>query len=202
MYNSAPAYRQVHNVSATEPDYIFRISNGDWVAGKELGDSRNAGLGNSNKSPAPPRSGWKYWDTNEWRSDPYLSIVTISDTSTRICPVIDIQATGAAAREVSDYLGQFSITTQFSTGRPMWRNNRGKYLRVHPDSTAWGVVDNVETNFARIRSGAAGGLCPASSRSRYHKRFNYNSWQYWDGDEWREGDITVTCNNPNIICDD
>ena len=83
----------------------------------------------------------------------------------------------------------------------MWRNNKGKYLSVHRDGVNWLVGDNVETTGAGIVSGAAPGLCPASPRSRYNKRFNGNSWRYWDGLNWHDGDITVTCTDPNIICD-
>ena len=197
-YNSAPAYGQVHNVIATKRHYIYKHKNGDWVAGVGLGGL--FGLYNSNRSPAPPRSGWQYYGDGEWRSDPDLSIVTISDTSTLICPVITIKATGVAARERPDYLGQFTITNQFSAGRPVWRNNKGKYLLVHADGVSWYVGDNVETGEGEIQSGAAPGLCPASPRSRYNKRLNQNSWQYGDGHNWYDGDITVTCNS-DIVCD-
>ena len=200
-YNSAPAYRQVHNVIATKSYYLYKYDTGAWHVSDELGDS-GGGLFNSNTSPAPPRSGWQYWEVNigEDRADPNLSIVTISDTSTRICPIINISARGAAARKVPDYLGRFTITNQFSAGRPVYRNNRGKYLRVLPGTPDWSVSDNVVTDDQRIWSGAAAGLCPASDRSRYNKRRNINSWQYWDNG-WRDGDITVTCTDPNIICD-
>ena len=118
-YNSAPAYRQVHNVSETKANYIFKSDSGNWLAGEELGNSSYVYLKNSNSSPAPPRSGWQYWDGSEWRSDPDLSIVTISDTSTHICPVINISARGAAAKKQPDALGQFTLTNQFSAGRPV-----------------------------------------------------------------------------------
>ena len=59
----------------------------------------------------------------------------------------------------------------------------------------------METTSGWIQSGAAPGLCPASARSRYNKRFNRDSWQYVDGGEWHDGDITVTCSDPNIDCD-
>jgi len=203
-YNSAPAYRQVHNVSGTEPHYIFKSDK--WYAGPELGNINKRALKNSNSSPAPPRSGWQYnAGDGEFVSDPNLSIVTISDTSNRICPVINIRARGAAARKVPDALGRFTITNQFSVGRPVWRNNKGKYLSAHPGSSSWLVRDNVETAAGWIQSGAAPGLCPASARSRYNKRGNQNSWQYYDGglfgigSKWRDGDITVTCNR-NIVC--
>ena len=59
-------------------------------------------------------------------------------------------------------------------------NNNNRYLYVHPDSFTWLVSDNLETRSGVIRSGSAPGLCPASERSRYNKRTNVNSWQYWD----------------------
>ena len=201
QHNQSPAYKQVkHNIIGTRAAYIYKSDSGNWFAGKELGAS-SGGLRNTNSSPAPPRSGWQYGDDDgEWVSDPDLTVMTISDTSTLICPVINIRASGAAARKVPDYLGEFTITSQYSAGRPVWRNNRGKYLRVPAGKTTWGVVDNVEINGAGIRSGVAPGLCPASARSRYSKRFNINSWQYSDNG-WHDGDITVTCSDQNIDCD-
>ena len=200
QYNQSPAYRQVHNIIGTKAAYIYKSDSGNWLANHELGDS-SGGLRNTNSSPAPPRSGWQYARSGEFVSDPDLTVVTISDTSTLICPVINIQASGEADRKVPDYLGQFTITSQFSAGRPVWRNNKGKYLSVHPDKVNWRVTNNVEDTAAGIQSGVAPGLCPASARSRYNKRFNINSWKYWDGDEFRDGDITVTCSDPNIVCD-
>ena len=200
QHNQSPAYKQVkHNIIGTRAAYIYKSDSGNWFAGKELGAS-SGGLRNTNSSPAPPRSGWQYARSGEFVSDPDLNIMPVRDTSNLICPVITIKATGVAARERPDYLGQFTITNQFSAGRPVWRNSKGKYLLVHPDGVSWYVGDNVETGDGEIQSGAAPGLCPASPRSRYNKRLNQNSWQYGDGHNWYDGDITVTCNS-DIVCD-
>ena len=198
--NNAPAYRQVHDINETDPHYLYKYDDGDWQIGEELGGS-SAGLYNTNSSPAPPRSGWKYWNGDEWRSDTELTAKPISDTSTLICPVININASGIAEEKSSDYMGQFTLTSKFSAGHPVYANTRGKKLRVHPGFSVWGVGDSVESGDDGIHSGGAGTLCPASARSRYNKRDNYDSWQYVDDNfEWQDGDIEVTCTDPKIIC--
>ena len=83
----------------------------------------------------------------------------------------------------------------------MYVNKNNKYLLVQDDTVSWHVTNSVETDVAGIKSGSAPDLCPASARSTYNKWQNIKSWQYVDSsDQWRDGDITVTCDLDNILC--
>ena len=202
--NNAPAYQQLHDFHGTDTYFMYKYEDGDWQIGDELGGYSGilgVGLYNTNSSPAPPMSGWQYWNGDEWILDPELTAKPISDASAFLCPVINIKASGIAAEEWSVIMGQFTITSQFSSGHPVYTNTRGYKLRVHPEFSVWGVGDSVESGADGIHSGGAGSLCPASARSRYNNLHNYDSWQYVDDAfEWQDGDIEVTCTDPNIIC--
>ena len=140
-YNKAPAYRQLNTVTRTQPAYLYKADFGYWLAGLKLGGS-GAGLQNTNRSPAPPRSGWQYYNGSGWHTDRLLSVVSISDTTDLICTLVNISATGAAARRVPpDYLGQYRITEDYSAGRPIYKNSRNKYLYVPGRKVTWHVGD-------------------------------------------------------------
>lgn len=198
-HNNAPVYRQLSTVNG-EPIYLYKDDEGDWLASNELG--LNGGeLLNTNKSPTPPRSGWYFGDGSEFNSDRLISVVSVSDSSDILCPVITISATSReAARRVSNYLGQFRFTGGFSQGRPIYRNFYNKYLFVHPDYPNWGVADSLDTGVDHIHSGSAPDLCPASARSAYNSIWNAKSWTWRVGDTLTDGEITVNCDSQNISC--
>ena len=200
-HNNAPAYKQLHNVPGTKPWFIYKHDIGSWLVGPELGTSRGIYLKNIDSSPSPPRSGWQYFDDDDvWTSDPELRIINVKNTTNFICPVVTITASGEAARKQSDSLGHFRLTGEYSAGRPIYINSNNKYLLVHPGSINWFVGDNVDRIAGWIKAGSAPGLCPASPRSTVNKRLNRNSWQYWDGSEWLDGEISVSCDHENMLC--
>ena len=86
-------------VTETQPVYLYKSDLGNWLASEMFGKSKGVYLRNTNSSPAPPRSGWQYADgAGGWLSDWQLSVVSVSDTTDIICPVVTISATGEAAR--------------------------------------------------------------------------------------------------------
>ena len=170
-HNNAPAYQQLNTVSGKQSCYIYKYDADTWLGGLKLGSSSGY-LYNRDSSPAPPISGWQYGKNGKWASDSLLSVIAITDTLKLICPSITINARWDSA------------------GRPVYTNSNNKFLFVDPDGVDWIVADNIETAGAVMRSDPASGLCPASERCI----------RYWDGEEWKGGYITVTCNIQNISC--
>ena len=70
-----------------------------------------------------------------------------------------------------------------------------RYLRVRTGSTSWGISDDIDGKGCFIRSGSAGGLCPADPNTGINKGRGRTSWQYVDAgkDEWVNGNIKLSC---------
>ena len=201
-HNNAPVYKQFHTGTDGTQIFMYRDDHGYWMASEKLGANGSPDSGylcNTIKSSRPPRSGWQY-SNNGWPTDHLMSAVSVTNMTELICPVITISATVRATRKLPFYLGQYRVSGQYSCGKPVYTNSYNKYLSVSPGNVDWTVADDMDMSDAVIRSGSAPGLCPASARSSYNKRRGQTSWQWWDGDQWRQGEISLSCDDNNGSC--
>ena len=141
-----------------------------WRAGINLGSSDASKYGlyhpPTEDSDTPPRDGWQYRDDGEYPDDPSLLI-----TPGPLSPLksITVQASGDVV--YPDCLGTFTLTDQWRRGRPVYRNEKGKYLSYSDDCwesehiTCW-----------------QSWLCPTLCVV----------WQYWTGDRMMSADLQVT----------
>ena len=213
QHNNAPIYKQLHNVSVhnkVQQHYIYLADGTTSVEDR---------LRNCNNGSMLPRSGWEYYDGKGHTLDPELNIKTVADVNSLICPSVTITASGEAARLRPKYLGQFKPTSQFSAGRPIFRNSHGKYLLVVPGYTSWGVCEenvkrfqdkktgrvlvytNLNSCLIRLSSGSAPDLNPASVRAKNNKRIQQTTWQYRQhfNLNWHDGDIQVSCDGMDAL---
>ena len=110
--------------------------------------------------------------------------------------MINISLHGAAARAQPRAGGEYRPTGEWSAGHPVFSNGE-KYLCVRPGKTSWSVSFIPDSKGAVLQSGSVT-WCPTSPRAALSHRFNQSSWQYSDGEVWKDGDIRVYIflNNP------
>ena len=98
------------------------------------------------------------------------------------CPgSITLGATGAAAAKWAQYLGQYKPTKQKHEGAPVYQNQNGKYL-YQLKKGQWRInnVMNKRGVFKGVNSRKDSCVSPKSK------------WYFWD-EEWKRGDIKVSC---------
>jgi len=140
--------------------------------------------------------GWKgEWMEPRYQTDPNL---VLTASALEPCSEIHINASGDAASHVSAYMGVFLPTGDWSSGRPVYRQQKetnGKYLFVKEGHTQWNIWDGLDKESAGwVRSGKATNN-PAHPSAAIGESGGHSQWQYKDGVEWKEGDILVTCQN-------
>ena len=83
---------------------------------------------------------------------------------------------------------------RWSEGRPIFKKVDGetRFLLVAEGDTVWSITDSTTATGAWIQSGRATNS-PSSPEAGPSVRLGGTRWRYWDGIEWIEGDISVTC---------
>jgi len=170
---------------------MYKKQNGNWMVGPTLGGT-TGGLFNETKSNIPPCSGWKYGGAgSSWKQDDEM-IIRFGKNDP--CGIITISAEGKAARKQSDHLGDFQVTEMFSAGRHVFKHvSQEQYLCVTRTSPTWAVRPDLDTDQAGLESACAPTMCPAVARAGYSIRRDLSSWQYFSGEKWKDGEITVRC---------
>ena len=100
---------------------------------------------------------------------------------------VTLGATGAAAAKWAQYLGQYKPTQQKHEGAPVYQNQNGKYL-YHHKKGQWRTNNVVNKRGVFKGEGSKKAVC-VSPKSK---------WYFWD-EEWRRGDIKVSCNKNSGI---
>ena len=161
-----------------------------WVLSSKVGSLRG-GLKTSNLKNKG--SDWYYYDRSEFHNnDTTIQFVPLSESSCILQTSILLSSTGPTSSIVPDYLGTFTIVEgQFSAGRPVWRNSKGKVLKIISGKTkkekserTFGVYDSLTSTSASVRSGSAP-TCPTHAKAGYNARTGHG-WQFWDGKDWVE----------------
>ena len=94
---------------------------------------------------------------------------------------ITLGATGTAAAKWAQYLGQYKPTQQKHQGAPVYQNQNGKFL-YQLKKGQWRInnVINERGVFKGVNSRKDSCVSPKSK------------WYFWD-EEWKKGDIKVSC---------
>ena len=189
--NDCPAYRQRHTVAGTQPYYLYRDEEGDWIVGPELGGT-SCCLLNTTKNETVPRKNWLYAvdDDDDWVPDPKLNL---SSSLPSVCGDINISLDGPAASAKPETEGEYRPTADWRAGHPVFSNGV-TYLTVVPRCSKWQVTYSPESDVATLQSGSVS-WCPASTRAALSFSDNQSLWQYSYNGLWHNGDIQVTCDS-------
>jgi hypothetical protein len=134
---------------------------------------------------------WVSSDGGEWQKDPTLHFLPLPPSSCILQPSIQITSTGPALTRQPDYLGTFLIVPGvFSAGRPVWRNSKGKVLKIRPGKTVFGVYNGIEETNLEIKS-ASGPACPTETKAGHSDSLDVHAWRFWNGENMIE-DNTIT----------
>ena len=86
-------------------------------------------------------------------------------------------------------------TGLWSSGRPIFKKeDRGTemFLYVLKGETVWAIGTSTSSTEGSIKSGKATNS-PTMPEAGPSERFNQTGWDYWAGDKWIVGSISVTC---------
>ena len=73
----------------------------------------------------------------------------------------------------------------------MVSGKRERFLFVQERKVEWHITSSTTSKGTFIYSGRA--TSSPSNEAGPSDRFGVTSWRYWDGEEWKEGEIDVTC---------
>ena len=173
--------RQTHE---GERNYLYRHHDGPWCVSPNLGGD-GINLLNPTSIPTLPLSGWR------WKDDLTISIAMVIP---KPCTVINISGDETATRNVSEYLGDFVPTQEYSCGRPIYRSNNGNYLRMKHGWGGWIVSDGINSGITISSASSTGSPCPADTRNSYSERTGNHSWiNIESGKKVSLGHIEVLC---------
>jgi hypothetical protein len=169
-------------------EFIY-MKDDKWFCGPSVGASKGRALYSNDLFNKPGE--WNYYDGGWQNNDPTLHFLPLTPSSCILQPSIHITSTGPALTRQPDYLGTFWIVQDvFSAGRPVWRNSKGKVLKIRPGKVSFGVYDGIEETGAYILS-ASGPTCPTDTKAGHSDRDDVHAWRFWDGKNYAE-DNTIT----------
>ena len=157
-----------------------------WIASIKTKDIKSVGID------------WSYGKDKEWANDdPTLQFVPITSVAAACikCTSIHLKSAGPAMESKPDYLGVFDVVPgKYSAGRPVYKNNAGRYLMVKNEFTTFSVWDDAEK---RIRAGKGDegtrGIRSDSAPTCVSDLMGHG-WQFAEGEEWVEDDtISAIC---------
>ena len=173
--------------------YLYQYKNADWVVSKNIGDSKDGSTSMIYTSDLDS-SDWYYYGNGKWQNDDStIQFLPLSSSSCILQPSILLTSTGPTATTRPDYLGTFHIVQgQFSAGRPVWRNSKGKVLKIENGQTSFGVYDDLTSTNLEVRS-SSGPTCPTDAKAANSERDDEHAWLFWDGTNMVEDDkMTIT----------
>ena len=161
--------------------YLFKKDD-FWAVGTKIGGTKHT-LWTYNILSTGTE--WYYSGNGRWNNDDNtLKFISLTSDSCILSSSLIISSSGPAASALPEYLGVFNqLPNMFSAGRPIWKNNHGKVLRIKPEYTSFSVRDDLTASGARIRSGS-GPTCPTDEEAGHSLRFDYRGWHYWTGSTW------------------
>ena len=158
--------------------YIYPVDD-SWYVGSTPGEKKGY-LRNRTTSNTLPLVGWEVANgKGGWTATADPTLVISPGPMTSLCDSLTVSASGPAAEEQSNRLGEFSRTDIWWLGRPVLRNSQGQLLHMSPNQ-GWVVGEKLG------RSGLAGSMahhCPAQERK----------WTYLDGSKWKPASVTIYC---------
>eukprot|EP00092_Neocalanus_flemingeri_P023660 GFUD01025662.1.p1 GENE.GFUD01025662.1~~GFUD01025662.1.p1 ORF type:complete len:380 (-),score=92.13 GFUD01025662.1:97-1167(-) len=128
---------------------------------------------------------WSFGRDLVWTKDDSIEFIPLTSSSCLQCSSILLTSTGPASKEQPDYLGTFNkVPSSFSAGRPVYKNEAGKFLMIKNEYTTFSVWDDMER---RVRAGKDGGdegargLRSMSGPTCVTNLGEGHEWQYSDG---------------------
>ena len=192
--SGSPVYQQLHTVTPEDGSLLHysRNRNGWIVRGFQDEDEDEEDICFFNKAgdaSVVPTYGWKVHDGCSYKSEPTMTATPFNLTKDT-CSSIKISATGRAAKQCRDYMGNFTpVPDEYSVGRQVFVSNSGKYLLVSAEfDYSWTVSNSrqLDDEGPAFFSACAPGICPADPRARY--------WMYDDcGNFVKSENIMVSC---------
>ena len=172
VHNKVPYYVQLNSIS-DDKIYIHLCNNNIWRGGDTLGDEKGELIVLKSQLTTDGGNLMEHFEDNNKVQ------ITISGGD-------DLPS------NLSQYLGQFAPTGQFSAGRQIFVNKHNKYLQVAHGYLGWVVVDTINDDWykATIRSGCCPSLCPSQTRAKS------KPWEFRNTDgEWKVANIKIHCNS-------
>jgi len=157
------------------PTYLYQTTSMDWWVNDVPGE-KTGWLQNKEKTVGPedvPLSDWLVYADGTWKMDPTLTIT--SGPLIPSCLTIKIGATGIR----SHMLGEYKLSKKWFNGRPIYEKDDGELLYA-TSGGYWGVSKTLGSYGIR---GSPSHHCPTRSKK----------WEFFDGSDWKIGEITVTC---------
>merc|ERR1712192_88131 len=85
---------------------------------------------------------WSFGEEKVWTEDASIQFLPLSSNSCLLCNRVNLNSTGSAIQTRPDYFGIFEKTSSFSAGRPVYTNNKGKFLMMKNEYTSFSVWDD------------------------------------------------------------
>ena len=190
-HNGRVFYKQ-RETEAEEGAYIYFEENVWWV-GQGLGKAKY--LRNTQVTKLPPKSGWEYGSND----DSTLALEFASLPSP--CQLVEVDGDSEVRKHQASKLGNYRIQqNRWSRGRPVYQLNSELevwYLLVKNYKTIWSISSSTTSTDEWstddwIYSGR-GTNSPTDVEAAGNVAHGQTRWSYWDGNAWKEGNITVKC---------
>merc|ERR1712013_356110 len=191
-HNNRPHYKQRDTEGVTD-HYLYYISGG-WRVSPTLGGSLSW-LKNRQDTDLPPRANWRYYNGKKWLDDD--GTLKLDYTTLSPCKLVRVASSGFWFLLHSSRLDDYRLQEgRWSEGRPVYKKGSGStelFLRVPEGKSAWAITPSTTSSSAWLQSGRATNS-PTSPHAGASGRFGVSRWRYYDGDSWKEGDISFFCN--------
>jgi hypothetical protein len=113
-----------------------------------------------------------------------LKLVPWTASTCILKPTILLTSSGSARITHPDYLVKFNIVDgAFSAGRPVWKNTKGKILKLENGLVSFSIHDDQASNVPKVRSASAT-PCPNEPQVSYSSRFNRRGWRFSKNGKW------------------
>ena len=165
---------------------------------RDVGDS-NIGLQTSHLKNNG--SDWYYYDDEKWQNDdPTIQFTPMTTSSCLLQPSITLTSTDLTATTRRNYLGTFNIVQgEYSAGRPVWRNKRGRLLKMRRGYSSFGVYSGIMHTVEEVSS-ASGPTCPTDAKAGHSDKLDIHHWHFYEGGRNRNySDMMTFCLIETII---
>ena len=196
-YNGRLFYKQ-RDTEVNGGAHIYFEQNGWWVS-DTLGKAE-IGLWNRQATKLPPQRGWEYWTGSEIRNNDSTLALEFASLPPP-CQLVGVEGDADVRKNHASKLGNYRIQqNRWSRGRPVYQLNSELevwYLLVKNYKTIWSISSSTTSTDEWstddwIYSGR-GTNSPTDVEAAGNVAHGQTRWSYWDGNAWKEGNITVKC---------
>ena len=87
---------------------------------------------------------WSFGKDKTWIEDKSIKFTPFTNTSCLLCNTVHLSSSGPAMQERPEFFGTFERTSAYSAGRPVYKNQQGKFLMMMNEYTTFSVWDDME----------------------------------------------------------